>query len=96
MAPNAGVVVPKADAVDVAPNAGVPVPNAGVPVPNAGVDVPNAGVVVAPKPGKEPACCSGWVLPNKPVEGCEVAVSPKPGVAGLKQKVFFTRSSKRS
>lgn len=93
--PKAGVVVPKAGAAEVAPNAGVPVPKAGAAAPKAGVAVaPNAGVEEAPKAGAvDVAPKAGVALPNagasvagvlpKRPDGCEVAVKPKPGVAGL-------------
>lgn len=71
VAPNAGAVdvAPKAGAVDVAPKAGA-VDVAPKLDPNDGVPVPNAGADVAG-------------VPNRPVEGWEVAVKPNPGVAGL-------------
>lgn len=70
-APKAGpLVAPNAGAVDVAPKAGA-VDVAPKLDPNDGVPVPNAGADVAG-------------VPNRPVEGWEVAVKPNPGVAGLK------------
>lgn len=71
--PKLGVVVaPNAGAVELAPKLGVAAPKAGA------VEVPKAGAVL-PKAGAEVA----GVEPKKPVDGCEVAVRPNPGVAGL-------------
>lgn len=93
-APNAGVApAPNVGAADVAPNVGAAdvAPNAGVPVaPKAEVDVPVPNAVDAPKLG---AAVVG--VPNKPVDGCEVAVRPNPGVAGLKFERKFITSFKR-
>lgn len=88
MAPNAGAVevAPNAGVADAAPNAGAAevAPKAGAAdvAPNPGFAVPN---VVLPNVCAEVE----GVDPNKPVDGCEVAVKPNPGVAGLKN--FFPR-----
>lgn len=92
VAPKAGAAVPKAGAAEVAPNAGVPVPKAGV------VVAPKAGAAdVAPNPVEPNAGVSvDWVLPNSPVAGCDVAVNPNPGVAGLKHEKYDHNNWKKS
>lgn len=72
--------LPKVGALDVLPNAGV--------VPKAGVAVlvpiaPKPGVVLAPNDVLPNEGVPAVGVANRPVEGCEVAVRPKPGVAGL-------------
>lgn len=77
--PNAGVdpklgvvVAPNAGAVELAPKEVLAAPNAGVVVvPKAGAALPNVGAEDA------------GVAPKRPVDGCEVAVRPKPVDAGL-------------
>lgn len=87
------IYLPKLGAEVAVPKEGAAVPKPGAvePVPKAGAAAPKAGVVLAPKevePKEAPNAGAdvAGVLPNKPVDGWDVAVRPKPGVADLTYK----------